>query len=111
MAAKLTKYFERKVGARITRSVVLRPNPIPGEVHGYRYTAEILAVSSAGVTIHLTRLETVPAGNVVAGSLVRFGDWNIPIHGLNGLDDFWGIALEQAEELDSATEARFGSVS
>ena len=108
--AKLTTYFERKVGARITRSVVLRPDPPVGKVHGFRYTAEILAVENHRVTFHLTRMEIVPTGNTVAGTLVRFGDWDIPLNGLLGLDTFWADALDNIDEIDSATQVKYGSM-
>jgi hypothetical protein len=106
LTADLQKYFERKVGAQLARSVVLIPDPPPFKTHGYLYKAEILSVNDHFVVVNINRYETVPSGNTVAGSLVRFGDWALKYREYFGLDCFWADALETVDELDSATEVR-----
>lgn len=110
-SGNLQKFFTRKIGSRVTRSVVLIPKPIPGETYGYIYTAEILACNDEFVTVHLTRRTLASAGTQEHGSLVRFGDWAIRYREFFGLDQFWYDVLTTVDELDSAMEVDAGQLS
>ena len=110
--ATLTEYFQRKVGAKLTRTCVVHERPIPGEDYGYTYRAEVLAVlnraskdkvSKELVVVNVTRQTLASAGTPYAGTLVRFGDYYLGYKAYTGLTDFWQDLLETLDELESAT--------
>lgn len=100
--AKLRTYFERKIGASLTRTVLTGTREV-GTESGRRFTCEILAVDDYYVTYNLTSYQVTPDGTPydTTRSRIHYGDGNVSWDYIAGLEDFW-VHIVEAKHPDYA---------
>lgn len=99
----LNRFFETNIGQTLTRAKLLQTpyqEPFGGSVRrvfGKRFVASVLDVDKSNVKVHLIAQRLAISGDRVDNREDEFGDFEVELKKLEGLEDFWKALIEKAD--------------
>lgn len=94
--AKLTKYFESKIGKKISKKYVTGVKRF-GETYARRFDIEIIYIVNDIVNVNMKYQDITPDGSLSADNTGDLGDFNIALNACGGIEEFYKKAVMKAD--------------
>lgn len=100
MAHEMRAFFERRVGAKLARTILTGETASNLEA-GRVFYATVWGVDDEGVKVNVSSTEISPSGQPynrgTGSSRLNYGDWLLGWVELGGLESFWVAILDRVD--------------